>query len=89
MTCLAVLSLACGYLAHCLRRFTDRISLQIWREQANRVLGVVLVFPLALAFFRRAQGEDDERFTVAFSMAFLMFGLGNTAARFWDGLKRG
>ena len=52
MTCLSVLALFCGFLAHHLRRYTNRISLCIWREQANRALG-------------------------------------NTAARFWDGLKRG
>ena len=87
MIALIIVTLVGGYASHWLRRYTDRISLQIWREQVNRVLGVSLVFPFALALHHILHElAPVKRFCVAFGMAFSLFGLGNTAARFLEAL---
>ncbi len=71
------LAATAGYLAHQLRGHTERFA-NGWASMARHVIGVVCVFPFALLVFKETEGaQPAARFTAAYFLAFLFFGIGN------------
>jgi len=68
-----------GYVGHQTRDYVTGHMSRDWQDVSNRTMGVLYVFPLALLMFRQLKddiGNDETRFTTAYFLSFLSFGVG-------------
>ena len=86
MIVLMLVNALLGYIAHYFRgHITGHIKNPDSEDVANKILGVMYVFPLSLLMYKSVKDDirnDDMRYLVSYFLSFMSFGLG-VVVGFW------